>query len=140
MRRGHQPRPTADAAQLGGYLAEARRRAGLERGEVDAYFGVPERCVELIEAGRFDALPNPVHARGYVRCLACALGLDQENLTLALTRALGGSGIVDASLACLRECVQPQKRGAPRPGVRTVEPTGASSSGASRDTSPSRSA
>ncbi len=119
--RRRQARPKRGALELGRYLADARRLAGLERRELQVYFGVPVRCVDLIEAGQFDLLANPVHARAYIRCLAGAFGLDEEGITLAFTHSAGGSGIVDRSLACLCECVHPRWRPDARPGVKTVE-------------------
>jgi deazaflavin-dependent oxidoreductase (nitroreductase family) len=123
------PRRPQRAAELGHYLGQARERAELTRREVGAYFGVPVRYVELIEEGDFQALPDPVHARGYVRSLAGALGLDEEGITLAFTRLVGRACVMDRSLVCLRDFVRPVRAATAAPGVRIVD-AGARSSAA----------
>jgi hypothetical protein len=117
------------AAQLGRYLGQARQRAGLTRREVAAYSGVPFRYVELIEGGDFQALPDRVHARGYVRSLARALVLDEEAITLAFTGLLGGACVMDRSLICLRDFVRPVRPATAAPGVRIVEAGAPASAG-----------
>jgi transcriptional regulator with XRE-family HTH domain len=115
VRRQQDARWADSAAELGQYLGEARQRAGLGRDEVAAYFGVPAPYVELIEEGNLQALPDQVHARGYVRSLAVALGLNEEAVTLAVTRLVGRPCVLDRSLKELRNCFPP---GGSRPLLR----------------------
>jgi transcriptional regulator with XRE-family HTH domain len=94
--------------QLGRYLAAARERAGLAREEVAQYVGIPSRYVVLIEEGRLDLLPDPSHARGYVRTYAAAVGLDQEAVTLFLCRLRRGSSFVEKDLGRVVKGLRPR--------------------------------
>ncbi len=69
--------------------------------ELAAYAGIPTQYVRCVEDGRFDLLPDPVCARGYVRTYAMAVGLDQEAVTLVFTRLGRAPRFVDPSLAQL---------------------------------------
>ena len=93
--------------QLGRALAGARQRAGLTQEELADIAGIPHRFVMLIEDGRLDLLPEPSHARGYVRTYAAAVGLNQEAVTLSLCRLRTGASFVMKDLAQLVVGLQP---------------------------------
>jgi DNA-binding XRE family transcriptional regulator len=94
--------------QLGRNLARARNRAGLTQHELAESAGIPERFVMLIEDGRLDLLPDPTHARGYVRTYAAAVGLDQEAVTLSLCRLRTGTSFVMKDFADVIGGLQPR--------------------------------
>ena len=87
--------------QLGRALAGARQRAGLTQEELADVAGIPQRFVVLIEDGRLDLLPEPSHARGYIRTYAAAVGLNQEAVTLSLCQMRTGASFVMKDLAQL---------------------------------------
>jgi hypothetical protein len=41
---------------------------------------IPRRSLELLEEDRYDALPGPVFAKGFLRCAARALGVDVQTV------------------------------------------------------------
>ncbi len=41
---------------------------------------IPRRSLELLEEDRYDALPGPVFAKGFLRCAARALGVDAQTV------------------------------------------------------------
>ncbi len=74
--------------EVGQRLAEAResRNITLKRAEQDTRIRL--KYLMAMEAGDFEALPNPVVARGFLRSYARYLGLDPEPLVEALQTAL----------------------------------------------------
>lgn len=69
---------------IGAYLSRQRRLRGIEVAELAQQTRIPVRSIERLEAGAFDATPDGF-ARGFVRTLAEALGLDSDE---AVTRML----------------------------------------------------
>lgn len=61
-------------------LREARESSGLDLGEVAAQLRIRRVYLQAIEDGRFDELPGPVYAVGFVRAFAEQLGLDGEEM------------------------------------------------------------
>ena len=61
-------------------LKEARESSGLDLGEVAAQLRIRRVYLQAIEDGRFDELPGPTYAVGFVRAFAEQLGLDGEEM------------------------------------------------------------
>ena len=79
---------------IGRYLARQRRLRGLTLDELAAAAHLPRRSLERLEAGAFDAKPDGF-ARGFVRTVAEAIGLDPEETVtrmLAEARPAGALG------------------------------------------------
>src|SRR5512132_133020 len=66
--------------QVGALLRTCRLRAGLDLTEVAQSLRIRRPFLEAIESGRFEALPAPAYALGFVRCYAEQLGLDAEEI------------------------------------------------------------
>ncbi len=65
-----------NAAGLGARLRAERLGRGLSLEAVEAETQVRRRFLEAIEEGRWERLPGPVYARGFVKLYARAVGLD----------------------------------------------------------------
>lgn len=63
---------------VGGYLARQRRLRGMSLDELASQTKIPRRSLERLEAGLFDGAPDGF-ARGFVRTVAEALGLDPDD-------------------------------------------------------------
>lgn len=68
---GHAPEP------IGAYLSRQRRLRGIGLDELARTTCIPLRSLERLEAGAFDGTPDGF-ARGFVRTVALALGLDPD--------------------------------------------------------------
>lgn len=66
--------------EIGHILREARENKGLTLEEVQAKTRINARFLAAFETGQYDALPTPVHARGFLRNYARFLGLDPQPL------------------------------------------------------------
>ncbi len=66
--------------EIGHILREARENKGLTLEEVQAKIRINARFLAALESGQYDALPTPVHARGFLRNYARFLGLDPQPL------------------------------------------------------------
>lgn len=75
--------------EIGHILREARENKGLTLEDVQANTRINVRYLTALETGRYDALPTPVHVRGFLRNYARFLGLDPQPL---LDRYLAGQG------------------------------------------------
>ncbi|BDG26214.1 hypothetical protein TthSNM66_08500 [Thermus thermophilus] len=62
--------------ELGERLREARERRGLSLGEAARQLALKAEVLEALEECRFERLPEPALARGYLRRYALLLGLD----------------------------------------------------------------
>jgi len=62
---------------VGSYLARQRRLRGMSVDELASLTKIPRRSLERLEAGAFDGTPDGF-ARGFVRTVADALGLDPD--------------------------------------------------------------
>jgi transcriptional regulator with XRE-family HTH domain len=91
----------AGAFELGRRIGIARERAGMTHEDLAQRAGVPVRYQLLIEDGRLDLLPDPTHARGYLRTLAAATGLDADAVTLAYCRLRRRARFIDSKLLAL---------------------------------------
>ena len=66
--------------ELGDRLRAAREALGKDVGEFSRALGIKRAYLEALEACRFEELPEPILAKGYLRRYAQALGLDPEEL------------------------------------------------------------
>lgn len=65
-------------ASIGAYLRSQRIIRGIGLGELSAVTRIPRRSLERLEGGEFDGQPDGF-ARGFVRAVATALGLDPDD-------------------------------------------------------------
>ncbi len=72
-----------DPQALGRKLREAREALGLEVGDIAATIHVRPEYLQALEEGRWEDLPSPAQARGFLRLYAEALGLKPEDLGAA---------------------------------------------------------
>ena len=82
--RGVVETPAADTQAviydgIGAQLKAAREQAGLSCAEFSARLRIREPYLHAIEDGRFNDLPGPVYAVGFIRSYADAVGLDGED-------------------------------------------------------------
>ncbi len=75
--------------EIGQILREARENKGLTLEEVQAAIRINPRFLQALEEGEYDALPSPVHVRGFLRNYARYLGLDPEPLLARYEAGLG---------------------------------------------------
>jgi cytoskeletal protein RodZ len=68
--------------EIGERLGEARERLGLTLEEAERSTRIRAHHLAALEEGRLDALPSPVHARGFLKNYAEFLGLDSESILL----------------------------------------------------------
>lgn len=71
---------TADAPSPGRFIREQRKRRGMSIEQLAAATKIPRASLELLEDDRYDALPGPVFAKGFLRCAARAVGLDVQTV------------------------------------------------------------
>lgn len=76
------------AASIGEQLREARRRKGRSLADCERDTRINRHYLEALEAERFDALPAPVYARGFLRSYGRSLGLDGDALVARMPRDL----------------------------------------------------
>jgi cytoskeletal protein RodZ len=74
---------------FGSFLKQRRLQRGLTLGDLSRATKIKERSLELVEEARFDALPAPVFARGFVLAYARQVGLDAEEALARLRLHLG---------------------------------------------------
>ncbi len=93
------------AREMGRVLRETRLGRGLSLGDVEHATRINRLYLEALESARFDVIPAPVYARGFMRSYARYLGLDPE----------GAVATIPANL--------PRPAGLePMPGMRRVAP------------------
>ncbi len=105
---GHSGRPegTIDAHmdEIGHILREARENKGLTLEDVQSETRINVRYLSALESGNYDALPTPVHVRGFLRNYARHLGLDPQPL---LARYLSVQGQDVRAVARAEEEISP---------------------------------
>ncbi len=79
--------PERSAAQdsIGRYLAGQRKLRKISLDDLSTLTRIPRRSLERLESGAFDANPDGF-ARGFVRTVAEALGLDPDEAVMRLMR------------------------------------------------------
>jgi transcriptional regulator with XRE-family HTH domain len=76
-------REISGALSIGGYLARQRRLRGMSLDDLASLTRIPLRSLERLEQGAFDRQDDGF-ARGFVRTVAEALGLDAEEAVMRL--------------------------------------------------------
>ncbi len=64
----------------GSYVRDQRKRRGMSIEQLAAATKIPRVQLELLEQDRVSELPGPVFAKGFLRCCARALDLDEETV------------------------------------------------------------
>lgn len=82
----------AQAAEFGAALRQTRIANGRELGQVAAQLRIRQPYLQAIEDGRFEDLPGPTYAIGFVRAYADYLGLDEEEVVKRYKEVRGGTG------------------------------------------------
>ena len=72
-----QPR---EAGRVGAMLKERRVQSGYEIADISQFLRIRQPHLRAIEAGRFEDLPGPAYAAGFVRSYAEFLGLDGADI------------------------------------------------------------
>ena len=80
----------AQAAEFGAALRQTRLAAGRDIADIARQLRIRQSFLQAIEEGRFDALPGPTYAIGFVRAYADYLGLDQEEVVKRYKELRGG--------------------------------------------------
>src|SRR4249919_4147445 len=78
---------------IGAILREARTRRGVELAEIEAATRIRLKYLRAIEAGDWDALPEGVYARGFIRTYASFLGLDGEQVAARYRQEVEGGAL-----------------------------------------------
>jgi len=79
--------------RVGGLLRTARMRAGLDIADAARYLHIRPSFLQAIEDGRFESLPAPVYAVGFVRAYAELLGLDAGGVVRRFRDEIVGLGV-----------------------------------------------
>jgi len=77
------------ARRVGRTIAEAREAKGLSQADLAQSLNLDLRIVEVIEADDFDAAPEPIYVRAYLKSWAGLLGLDAGSLIRDFDLSLG---------------------------------------------------
>lgn len=98
-----QPQPETPPARrnepgVGALLKASRLRVGQDLHDIADILRIRYVYMEAIEDGRYDALPGPTYATGFIRAYAEHLGLDSEEVVRRL-KAEGTAGRETANLA-----------------------------------------
>jgi cytoskeletal protein RodZ len=75
--------------RIGPTLRKARTERGVELGEVERVTKIRQKFLSAMETDRWNELPAPVYARGFLSTYARYLGLDEEPLLASLRETLG---------------------------------------------------
>jgi len=75
---------------IGTTLRDARKRQGLELSECELQTRIRTRYLIALEEERFDVLPEPAYARGFLRSYATFLGIDARVLVEEFDDRMGG--------------------------------------------------
>ena len=78
------------AQAIGAALAAARQDRGWSLADVSGRTRVRVALIEQMEAGDFSGCGGSIYARGHLRSIAAALGVDAEPLVAAFNREFGG--------------------------------------------------
>ncbi len=92
---------------IGSQLRQAREARGLSLDQAQKATRIKRVFLEAIEADRFDDLPGPVQARGFVRSYAGHLGLDPDGLLAQLDSLSDEARYTPRSPAASIDAAQP---------------------------------
>lgn len=85
------PEPVADLPAIGRVLADARRQAGLTVDQISADTRVRVPILHAIEEDDYSRCGGDFYARGHIRAIAKAVGVDGEALVARYDAAHGGA-------------------------------------------------
>ena len=105
-----------EATRVGAMLRERRVRSGFDIAEVEQFLRIRRAHLEAIEAGRFEDLPGPFYAAGFVRTYAAFLGLDAA----AVARRFHAEMVGTAAMAPLNFPLPVAEAGTPKAGILLV--------------------
>lgn len=105
-----------EATRVGAMLREQRVQSGLNVAEVSGFLRIRAAYVQAIEAGRFEVLPGPAYAAGFVRTYAEFLGLDPAEVA----RRFQAETRVAPRIAPLAFPVPDAETGTPKAGIMLV--------------------
>jgi hypothetical protein len=94
---------------------------------------IPRRSLEMLEEDRYDALPGPVFAKGFLRCAARALGVDVQTVMDLLYER---ERMALSARRRERPASAPAVAAEPYPARRTAQPRTASASETAVDVLP----
>lgn len=83
---------------VGGRLRVAREAMGSSLAQMSGQTKIPVRMLELIEAGKFAALPARIYVTGFTRSYARALGLDEQEILAALRLEISMDAVAETHL------------------------------------------
>jgi transcriptional regulator with XRE-family HTH domain len=94
---------------VGEQLRLAREQKGMTVAQVAAETRIPQRQIELIEAGKFDALPARTYAVGFSRSYARLVGLDEKRVVEEVRAELAKNDPADRHRAATFEPGDPAR-------------------------------
>ena len=71
--------------EIGSSLREARERQKLELSEIERETRIRSKYLQALEEDRFDRLPAPAYAKGFLRTYADYLGLEAQPFVMSTT-------------------------------------------------------
>ncbi len=74
---------------VGEILRKAREAQGLSLEQVAALTKIQEPFIKALEEGHFEALPERVFAKGFVRTYARSLGIDEDDAVRQFSETSG---------------------------------------------------
>ena len=90
------------ARRTGDILRQSRSARGISIADVEQDIRISRVYIEALENARFDLLPAPVYARGFMRSYARYLGLDPDEALRAVPRDLPRPAGLDPPLGLRR--------------------------------------
>ena len=82
---------------IGDALAEGRRQAGLTITQVSQRTCIRETIIRGIERGDFSGCGGDFYARGHIRSIACAVGVNPEPLIAEYDATMGAPQAISAA-------------------------------------------
>ena len=86
-----------DVPTVGERLRAAREEKGLSLEDIAAQTRIPQRHLESLEKGDWDALPAPTYTVGFAKSYATAIGLDRAEIGEQLREEMGGQRFATTS-------------------------------------------
>ncbi|MBS3957188.1 MAG: helix-turn-helix domain-containing protein [Clostridiales bacterium] len=102
------------AETLGRTLGEARRKLGMALTDAESKTFIRAKLLAALEAGEYEALPDPAYVRGYIQNYAKLLGLDPKPLLALYER--------ETSSSTRQHLVLPEPVVRPRSHINTIPP------------------
>lgn len=86
-----------DVPTVGERLRAAREEKGLSLEDIAGQTRIPQRHLESLEVGNWDALPAPTYTTGFAKSYATAVGLDRIEIGERLREEMGGQRFANTS-------------------------------------------